>query len=366
MSATIANIRGSSIKRLIIEQSGSNLAEATLTQPLIEDAATEAYDVQIEDFSIRSDVPILKSDTTVFSIYARGDLDETTPLIPVARCIVGPVYNWMDLCSQISKFLTIFGATEQFPVVFSVGIDSRFMMQKKLSFRGDLLFWQSYFIQMTPLFAEIFDIKKQEGDLGQKVYLIYQTSNAQGADVPGALFKNNPLYDFPPDPPYVFALPKTIAFPPGDTAATVRINSRMELFENRHRIRIDCVLPLPHELFGIGEKNQTTKVSNRYTFMEFDWPQDSMSCQTKTQGTRFTNQFSVKQDVNSGNMHIIKPGLHSGLKKMIVGQSQAHRYKLFIVRKVVNEDGSISQKEEPWPMSDGDWFRLSLLFVKES
>ena len=100
MSATIANIRGSSIKRLIIEQSGSNLAEATLTQPLIEDAATEAYDVQIEDFSIRSDVPILKSDTTVFSIYARGDLDETTPLIPVARCIVGPVYNWMDLCSQ--------------------------------------------------------------------------------------------------------------------------------------------------------------------------------------------------------------------------------------------------------------------------
>ena len=147
MSATIANIRGSSIKRLIIEQSGSNLAEATLTQPLIEDAATEAYDVQIEDFSIRSDVPILKSDTTVFSIYARGDLDETTPLEPVARCIVGPVYNWMDLCSQISKFLTIFGATEQFPVVFSVGIDSRFMMQKKLSFRGDLLFWQSYYIR---------------------------------------------------------------------------------------------------------------------------------------------------------------------------------------------------------------------------
>lgn len=364
MSITIANTRGSSIKRLIIEQSGSNLAEATLTQPLIEDADTEAYDVQIEDFSIRSDVPIISTNTTIFSIYDRGDLDDTTPLEPVAHCIVGPVYNWMDLFSQISKFLRIFGGS-QVPLS-SIGIDSRFMMQKKLSFRGDLLFWQSYYIQLTPLFAEIFDIKKQEGDLDQKIYLIYQTSNAQGVDVPGALFKNNPLYDFPPDPPYSFALPKTIAFPPGDATATVRINSRMELFENRHRIRIDCVLPLPHELFGIGEKNQSTKMSNRYTFMEFDWPQDVMSCETKTQGTRFTNRFSVKQDVNSGNMHIIKPGLHSGLKKMIVGQSQAHRYQLFIVRKVVNEDGSISQKEEPWPMSDGDWFRLSLLFVKES
>ena len=140
----------------------------------------------------------------------------------------------------------------------------------------------------------------------------------------------------------------------------------MELFENRHRIRIDCTLPLPHEIFGIGEKNVSAKMSNRYTFMEFDWPQETISCETKTQGSRIVNRYSVEQKVNSGNMHIIRPGLHSGLKKMLVGQSQAHRYELFIVRKVINDDGTVTQKETPWPMKDGDWFRLSLLFVKET
>ena len=48
MSVTTANIKGSNIKRLVIEQLGSNLSSATLTTPLIDDAESEKYDVQIE------------------------------------------------------------------------------------------------------------------------------------------------------------------------------------------------------------------------------------------------------------------------------------------------------------------------------
>ena len=211
MSVTTANIKGSNIKRLVIEQLGSNLSSATLTQPLIDDAESEKYDVQIEDFWIRSDVPIIETDTTVFSIFDRGVVDEETPVAgdEIETCVVGPVYNWMDLCSQIAKFLTIFSNGGVF-----VGIETHYMMQKKISFVGNLLFWQNYYIQLTPKFAEIFDKKREEG-LVENVYLLYQTSDAQGAPVPGPLFKPNPPpLDAENDSPYLFNLPQTVAFPP--------------------------------------------------------------------------------------------------------------------------------------------------------
>ena len=49
---------------------------------------------------------------------------------------------------------------------------------------------------------------------------------------------------------------------------------------------------------------------------------------------------------------------------MLTGQSQDHRYEIFIIRKkIIN--GIVTLVEEKFPMSGGDYFRLVLLFTKE-
>ena len=67
MSTTIANVYGSNLARLAVEQFGNNRAEGILTNPLLSDAAK--YIVQLESFFISSDVPIFPIDTEVFRIY---------------------------------------------------------------------------------------------------------------------------------------------------------------------------------------------------------------------------------------------------------------------------------------------------------
>ena len=141
MSATTANLRGSILKRLAIEQMGSNLSEGTLTTPLLEDAGK--YNVQIEEFFVMSDVPIYPANTVVCGIIPRGDEGSGYPPVlgPGSRhmVVVGPCYSWLDFCTQIQTSLDKFSTDQAHGVV---GIDGRFMTQKKLAFRGNLDFWQ--------------------------------------------------------------------------------------------------------------------------------------------------------------------------------------------------------------------------------
>lgn len=355
MSATTANLRGSILKRLAIEQMGSNLSEGTLTTPLLEDAGK--YNVQIENFFVLSDVPIYPANTIVCGIMPRGDEGTAYPLELVTGSrhlvVVGPCYSWLDFCSQIQTSLGKFSSEQNHGVV---GVDGRFMTQKKLAFRGDLDFWQENVIEFVDPFGSIFGIKPLFLQNNNFYIISYLTILEQ--------LDNHPILTVTLGN-LVYNLAQILAFPAGQTTHIHAVETRMELFENRHRIRIDCVLPLPHELYGVGMKNESTRMSNRYTFMEFDWPNEQMHCVTHTQGTQFEEKYGIEQRVLTGSMQIIKPGLHSGLKKMLVGQTQTHRYQLFIIRKEVQTDGTVKLIERPWPMSEGDYFYLSLLFVKD-
>ena len=132
------------------------------------------------------------------------------------------------------------------------------------------------------------------------------------------------------------------------------------------KIRIDCVLPLPHEIFCVGTKpGQSVDVSNRYTFMEFDFPRETLFTKLTIDNNSVSDNVALRQELYTGVFRLLRSNLHSGIKKMLIGQTQTHRYEIFIVRKRVTSDGSVELKPEKWAMSTGDYFRMSLLFTKE-
>lgn len=342
MSATIANINGANVKRLTIEQFGSNLGHTVLTRPLLSETAK--FDVQIEDFFVSSDIPIYPADTHVFTIVETtlahaGDAwaDQNQH-----DCVVGPVYNWLDFAYQIQEFLD--SVADQ---VGEVSLEGSLIPQKNLSFKANAEFWGDKIIYFSDQFAEIFE--------NSVVFL------RQAAD--GSIVTAN-------------TVPKVLMIAANGTfTATVDLDyiggdicseskSRMDLFENRHRLRIDSVLPLPHELFCVGRLNESAKVSHRYTFMEFDFPKETLYTKVHIQNAKISDNQDLSQILRTGIFRLIKPSLHSGLKKMLPGQSQDHRYELFLIRKVI-KDGIVELREEKWPMSGGDFFRLVLLFTQE-
>jgi len=80
---------------------------------------------------------------------------------------------------------------------------------------------------------------------------------------------------------------------------------------------------------------------------------------------RMSDNVSLSQILHTGVFELLKPAPHSGLKKMLAGQTQDHRYEIFLIRKSVAADGSMRLQEEKWPMGPGDYFRMVLLFTQE-
>ena len=349
MSTTIANVYGSNLARLAVEQFGNSRAAGILTSPLLSDAAK--YIVQMESLFISSDVPIFPIQTEVFQIW-----DTTTHGLH-KRIFVGPVYNWLDFAFQIQQQLR----QVEYPEDTVVELDGSQLSQKTLSFKGNQRFWHEYMIQFQPPFDKIFQKPEVwmriQGAAGAQVIITSITSGLQMLD--GALWNDAvaaeafvPADDGPLDAP--------------DNRYTLATKSRMDLFDNRHQIRIDSVLPLPHEIFCVGQKNdQTAKVSNRYTFFEFDFPREVMTTTLTVDGSVVSDNKKITQELHTGIMRLVKPSPHSGLKRMLAGQSQNHRYEIFIIRKRFKPDGSVELKEERWPMSSGDFFRLVILFTQE-
>ena len=285
MTTSIANINGANLKRLHIEQFGSNYAQCVLVQPLIPDAESAQYTVTIEDLYMSSDIPIFPRDTKVFTIIrtvqevedefgnvivagtAENDIiTDLEAIQPHRVCTVGPVYNYLDFAHQVQQFFDSFNAIEHatYPNV-TCNLDGSVVPQKVLSFKATRAFWLERFFLIEDVFGEIFEVF---GDVGYyHTYLRHNlATNARLTDSFLQIELGNITYTEDVQVDDIVA----------GTSFAVPCESRMDLFENRARIRIDSVLPLPHEVFCVASKHGTAKVSNRYTFMEFDFPKETL------------------------------------------------------------------------------------------
>ena len=149
MTSTVANIHGSNLVRLTIEQFGSNRAQCVLTQELLNSTAT--YDVVLESLYISSDIPIFPADTEVFRIVSTigANIDEEPDLdVHVGICKIGPVYNWLDFAYQIQAFLEQ-GGWSRGGVYGSLNVEGALLAQKTIAFRGDADFWEDKFLYFT-------------------------------------------------------------------------------------------------------------------------------------------------------------------------------------------------------------------------
>ena len=376
MTTSIANINGANIKRLHIEQFGSNESQSVLTQPLIPDAESSMYNVTIEDLYISSDIPIFPRDTKVFKIIrtqmevedqfgniqiiGTDDMDgiaDLEPIQPHRVCTVGPVYNFLDFAHQIQEFLSRFNEKERIthPHV-GCNLDGSLVPQKIMSFVASRAFWLERIIVVEDTFGAIFDVF---GDVGYYNIFLRHHPNT-GARITDTVIRNVDPYGI------VFtAVILNDTINAGD-AFSVPCESRMDLFENRSRIRIDSVLPLPHEVFCVGAKaGETTRVSNRYTFMEFDFPRETLFTKLRIDNGSVSDDVVLRQELHTGVFRLLKPQPHSGLKTMLPGQTQDHRYEIRIVRKRLQADNSVKLVSEPWNMDPGDYFRMTLLFTKQ-
>lgn len=344
MSTTVANVYGSNVVRLAIEQFGSNRSECVLTTPLLADASK--YLVQLESLFISSDIPIFPVDTPVFKIY------DTTLETLHFQCNVGPVYNWLDFAFQLQLEMERIAFLD----ASTLELDGSLLGQKIMVFKGNVFFWDDYMIKFDFPFDNIFETRNGELWMrtSQATGLIITSHRSPATMLEGGVW--NPLFDN-----------ELGAFAPAILDDYVlSTKSRMDLFDNRHHIRIDSVLPLPHELFGVGKsKNASVDISNRYTFFEFDFPREVMTNTISVVGSKTSDNTKISQQLHTGIMSLVRPSPHSGLKKMLPGQTQDHRYEIFIIRKRFTADGSVELKEEPWPMSSADFFRMSLLFTQE-
>ena len=342
--SSIANINGANPKRMSIEQFGSNLGAAVLQQPFLTGKAK--YDVTIEDFYISSDIPIFPKGTKVFDIIDTAGQQPGFPVIPnnnviLSSCVIGPVYNWLDFAFQIQEYLNTTRA------LGDLNLEGAFIPQKNLSFAANATFWNNKIIYFADQFADIFEhraIFARRLPNG-----VHRTNNTTDNDsgVPHSILAADGTYSNIVSLGFV-----------GEALSTFS-SSRMDLFENRHRIRIDSVLSLPHEMFAVN-----SKASHRYVFMEFDFPRETVSSRIAVQNMRLSDNISISQILHTGIFRLIKPSPHSGMKKLIAGQSQDHRYEIFIIRKKL-ENGVVKLQEEKFPMSSGDFFRLALLFTRE-
>lgn len=366
MTSSIANINGTNVTRLAVEQFGSNESSVVLQNPLLSDSVK--YDVTIERFNMSSDIPIFKANTPVFDVVNTAGKIAGDPLIDagdaniLATCTVGPTYNWLDFAYQIQEFLVSIRHAAVL-VTGTLDLAGSTLPQKNLCFDGTPAFWRDKVLVFTAEFAKILEL----GDT-PVMWTRYAGGQHFTYNKPMAVLLGNvPQMVTRLGDGWIFTAFVSQGFADGIyDSIGLQTDSKMDTFENRHKIRIDSVLPLPHEVFGSGAAGSySAQMSNRYTFLEFDFPKETMFSKMRMIDQRMSDNVDLSQILHTGVFQLVKPAPHSGLKKMLAGQTQDHRYEIFLIRKRVAADGSMLLEEEPWPMGDGDYFRMVLLFTQE-
>ena len=78
-----------------------------------------------------------------------------------------------------------------------------------------------------------------------------------------------------------------------------------------------------------------------------------------------SDEIRLTEPIYTGRMTPIVKNLNSFGQNLMVGSTQDHRYELFLIRKVINDDYTVKQQEERIEFKPGDYFELSLVFTKQ-
>ena len=356
--STIANINGSDVRRLNVIQLGSSIASTVLQTSLLDESQTQNYTVGVERFTLHTDIPILPKDTELWTLYKIGD-HVTSPLIEdneeVKRtCVVGPVYNFADLLEQIAQWCkTVSTVLDNLARIEVDGIEAS---RKNIGLRGNYPLWSNYMLIATPTFEKLFKVKYPHG----QIFLNHPTyTGAEGlVDENWDNLVDPAIRSYKGRDALQWAL-----FNSG--SATIVLNERTSNFENRLQIRIDSVLPVPFETLVISTKHdQRSKSQKRYNFLSIDWPKEHFQ-HTMINTDILSDEIRLTEPIYTGRMTPIVKNLNSFGQNLMVGSTQDHRYELFLIRKVINDDYTVKQQEERIEFKPGDYFELSLVFTKQ-
>ena len=361
MAASVSNYNGTNVTRLHVSQIGANETTCTLAQPLIDDAETAKYTVSLERLYLNAHIPIFPANTTVFEIVEQlantnvGDpVDESDGHM---KCIIGPVYNFLDFCQQIQVFCDRYNAIE---ANNRISVNGYMASKKVFALNGNEAFWTECFLRFPDNFGRMWEVKGTEGSYNERASaagFADQTPviHTQGGQVVynALLINNSPAVAWG----NVYPTPNL----------TISFKNRSDFFENRVGIRIDSVIPVPFETFAVGtsEVDNTARGVKRHSFFEVDFPQEKIEHTLTTHTDHISDTFQIKQDLQSGIFELVANASNTLSKTMIPGQLQTHRFEILVVKKEINAQREIVFKAEPLAFEKGDFYMLSVLFTKQ-
>jgi hypothetical protein len=370
MASSIANINGTNITRLHVTQLGSNQTQCVLETALISDSDTSRYCVSLERLYLHTDIPIFPGNTKVFEIIVQGPAKQNGQIIdnPLdhAVCIVGPVYNFLDFCQQVQVFFDRYNSIEPLARIY---VSGQMASKKLFAIRANEAFWTNRFIKFENTFGRLWETFGTEGCYHTRVAgrgfaddcdVIVMGDIAAGQDPELVYYEDTNVLP-------AFVVNPTWALTYGTEFVSITLRNRSDFFENRIAIRIDSVIPVPFETFAVGTSvtDTTARGSKRHSFVQVDFPQETISHVMTTHVNRVSDTFEIKQDLQSGAFELVSNAMNTLGKTMIPGQLQNHRYEIFLVRKTIGADRKVTFTQEALDFESGDFFMLSLLFTKQ-
>ena len=372
---TIANINGANVTRLRVLQMGSNNTSCVLSNALIEDGDTNKYVCSVENLVVSTDIPIFEKGTTVFIIYEvhnedqlGGNLnfDDLEELPSFYKCVVGPVYSFLDFVSQIQKFCDRYNRFSSAAVDETagiIGVDSQLASKKQFGLHGDRDFWKKHVIYFPNEMGRIFD--GLNGDEGFYHMYLQSAGSAILANLPkNDLWElHNGTIRWKEDPADYLYLEEDWNL---GASVTLSVKCKMDIFEKRVGLIVDAVLPIPLQMFCVNaNKGENRKAASKYAFLTLDFPEGRLTHKTIITGSRISDDMEISQPLRTGVFRILGDSRNSVAKKLIPGQLQDHRYELLLIRKETNSDGSVTLKEEKLMFGIGDYWKMDVVFTKQ-
>jgi len=368
---TIANINGANITRLMVLQMGSNNTSCVLSNALIPDGDTNKYVCSVENLVVSTDIPIFQKGTTVFVIYAIGaddddgeELEEFENIQSYYKCVVGPVYSFLDFVSQIQHFCNRYNThTAIDDTSGNIGVDAQLASKKQFGLSCDHDFWNQHVIFFPNEMGRIFD-GLNGGEGFYHMYLPKNTVdlNANYDLVEEGIYAGDGIQWRVDPTDFMYFID------PWDFGArvTISVKCKMDIFENRVGLIVDAVLPIPLQLFCVKANKQDTRKSiSKYAFLTLDFPEGRLTHKTIITGARISDEMEISQPLRTGVFRILGDSRNSVAKQLIPGQLQDHRYEILLIRKVTNADGTVALKEERLVFGNGDYWKMDIVFAKQ-
>lgn len=366
---TIANINGANVTRLMVLQMGSNNTSCVLANALIADGDTNKYVCSVENLVVSTDIPIFKKGTTAF-VICDANLDVPYIVAPAIdpenklsyyRCVVGPVYSFLDFVSQIQQFCDRYNQhTINVDTLGTINIDGQLASKKQFGIKGDRDFWRQHVIYFPNEMGRVFDGLNG----GEGTYHMYLKNTApllEKDDLWGTNQYGGLVWVEDPADYLYFDDPWNL----GNTA-TLSVKCKMDIFENRVGLIVDAVLPIPLQMFCVNaNKYDHRKGASKYAFLTLDFPEGRLTHKTIISGGALSDNMDISQPLRTGVFRILGDSHNSVAKKMIPGQLQDHRYELLLIRKKTNADGTVTLKEEKLVFEIGDYWKMDVVFTKQ-